>query len=88
MSNTSSELVEISKLNGDFAKNYGKLIGGYLYLRSINAARGPRNCWIPFLFVVAWIGYGGLTKNGFALLGVERALELVRRSFQIVLSRG
>jgi hypothetical protein len=27
MSNPSSKLVEISKLNGDFKKNYGKLIG-------------------------------------------------------------
>jgi hypothetical protein len=35
-----SELVEISKLNGDFKKNYGKLIGAYLYLRSVSAARG------------------------------------------------
>jgi hypothetical protein len=30
MSYSSSELVEISKLNGDFRRNYGKLIGGYL----------------------------------------------------------
>jgi hypothetical protein len=35
MSAKLSELVEISKLNGDFKKNYGRLIGGYLYLRSI-----------------------------------------------------
>ena len=34
MSYRSSELVEISKLNGDFRKNYGKLLGAYLYLRS------------------------------------------------------
>ena len=40
MSNPCSELVEISKLNGDFKKNYGKLIGAYLYLHSISAARG------------------------------------------------
>lgn len=35
-----SELVEISKLNGDFKRNYGRLIGAYLYLRSVSAARG------------------------------------------------
>ena len=29
MSDRFSELVEISKLNGDFKKNYGKLIGAY-----------------------------------------------------------
>jgi hypothetical protein len=40
MSAPSSELVEISKLNGDFKKNYGTLIGAYLYLRSISAVRG------------------------------------------------
>jgi hypothetical protein len=39
-----SELVEISRLNGDFKRNYGRLIGAYLYLRSIRAARGR-----PFL---------------------------------------
>ena len=40
MSDQSSELVAISKLNGDFKRNYGKLIGAFLYLRSISAARG------------------------------------------------
>jgi hypothetical protein len=28
---TSSELVEISKLNGSFRRNYGTFIGAYLY---------------------------------------------------------
>jgi hypothetical protein len=40
MSDRSSDLVEISKLNGDFKRNYGKLVGAFLYLRSISAARG------------------------------------------------
>jgi len=40
MSDPSSELVEISKLNGDLKRNYGRLIGAYLYLRSVSAARG------------------------------------------------
>ena len=39
-----SDLVEIAKRNGDFRKNYGLLIGAFLYLRSINAAR-PRLFW-------------------------------------------
>ena len=30
MSEQSSELVKISKLNGDFRKNYGRLIGAFL----------------------------------------------------------
>ena len=55
-----SELVEISKLNGDFKKNYGKLIGAYLYLRSVSAARGRPYFWSGFLFLVfsttlAWL---------------------------------
>jgi hypothetical protein len=45
MSDRSSELVEISKLNGDFRRNYGKLIGAFLYLRSISAARARPLFW-------------------------------------------
>jgi hypothetical protein len=30
---THSDLVEIAKRNGDFKKNYGILIGAFLYLR-------------------------------------------------------
>src|ERR1700730_2186663 len=41
---THSDLVEIAKRNGDFRKNYGVLVGAFLYLRSINAAR-PRLFW-------------------------------------------
>ena len=41
---THSDLVEIAKRNGDFRKNYGLLVGAFLYLRSINAAR-PRLFW-------------------------------------------
>jgi hypothetical protein len=37
----SSELVELSKLNGEFHKNYGRLLGAYLYIRPISAARPP-----------------------------------------------
>jgi len=47
-----SELVEISKLNGDFKKNYGKLIGAYLYLRSVSASRGHSLFW-PGLISIA-----------------------------------
>jgi hypothetical protein len=36
----SSDLVEIAKRNGDFRRNYGVLLGAFLYLRSLNAARG------------------------------------------------
>jgi hypothetical protein len=40
MSHPSAKLIEVIKLNGDFKRNYGKLIGAYLYLRSISAVRG------------------------------------------------
>jgi hypothetical protein len=36
----SSDLVEIAKRNGDFKRNYGSLLGAFLYLRSLSAARG------------------------------------------------
>ena len=65
MSAQFSELVEISKLNGDFKKNYGILVGAYLYLRSISAARGRSFLWtglisIAWSAVLAWLGKYGL----------------------------
>ncbi len=61
MSAQLSELVEISKLNRDFKKNYGNLIGAYLYLRSISAARGRSFFWIGLISMawsaaLAWLG--------------------------------
>lgn len=41
----SSELSKIAKLNGDFRRNYGALLGAFLYLRSISAARGRSLIW-------------------------------------------
>lgn len=35
-----SDLVEIARRNGDFRRNYGILLGAFLYLRSLSAARG------------------------------------------------
>jgi hypothetical protein len=62
--NTSSDLVEISKLNGSFRRNYGKFIGAYLYLRSIGAARSRPFLWSVFWFLVSvavtWIERNGL----------------------------
>lgn len=42
---TSSDLSKIAKLNGDFRRNYGMLLGAFLYLRSISAARGRSWFW-------------------------------------------
>ena len=61
----SSELSNIAKLNGDFRKNYGTLIGAFLYLRSISAA-GSRSWVWGGLFsltcsgVLAWLSRHGL----------------------------
>lgn len=52
MSYRFSELVEISKLNGDFRKNYGRLIGAFLYLRSISAARNRSFFWTGLLLAI------------------------------------
>jgi len=63
MSVPSSELVEISKLNGDFKRNYGKLIGAYLYLRSISATRGRSFLWTSLLLAIGSAGVGWLQKH-------------------------
>ena len=64
MLDQSSELVEISKLNGDFRKNYGKLIGAFLYLRSASAARGRSVLWGGFLFAIVSAGVTWVKQHG------------------------
>ncbi len=64
---TSSELIEISKLNGDFRKNYGKFIGAYLYLRSISAARGRSLFWACLISIACSVALAWLAKHGLAL---------------------
>ena len=67
MPHSSSQLVELAKLNGNFKKNYGKLIGAYLYLRSVSAARGRSFLWGGLLFAIASAGLTWLEKHGFHL---------------------
>jgi hypothetical protein len=64
MSDQFSELVEISKLNGDFRKNYGKLIGAYLYLRSVSAARGGSWFWAGVVSIACSAVLAWLAKHG------------------------
>jgi len=57
---TSTELSKIAKLNGDFRRNYGTLLGAFLYLRSINAARGRSWVWGGLLVagaaaIISWL---------------------------------
>ena len=68
MSGHSSEFVEISKLNGDFRKNYGKLIGAYLYLRSISAARGRSLFWTGLISIACSTALAWLARRGLAWL--------------------
>jgi hypothetical protein len=65
---TSTELVEISKLNGNFKKNYGRFLGAYLYLRSIRATRGGSLFWPGFLSISLSAVLGWVMKHGLALL--------------------
>lgn len=55
-----SELVAIARLNRDFQKNYGRLIGAVLYLRSVSAVSGRFPFWGGLLVailsaVTAWL---------------------------------
>ena len=65
-----SELVEISKLNGDFKRNYGRLLGAFLYLRSINAARGRSLVWNGFLLALASAALAWAQKHGWLWLAL------------------
>jgi hypothetical protein len=63
---TPSDIIEISRMNGDFKKNYGALLGAFLYLRSLSAARGRSMFWVgiassSWSVIAAW-----LTKCGVA----------------------
>jgi hypothetical protein len=68
---TCSSLVEISKLNGDFKKNYGRLIGAYLYLRSISAARGRSFFWTGLILTVCSAVLTWLERHGVSWLHGE-----------------
>ena len=63
----SSEVLKIAKLNGEFRRNYGALLGAFLYLRSISAASGRSwLCGGLFSFacscVLGWLGRHGLVS--------------------------
>lgn len=61
------ELSKIAKLNGDFRKNYGILLGAFLYLRSISAARGRSWFWAGVTSLISSAALGWLSRHGPAL---------------------
>ncbi len=63
---SSSELSKLAKLNGDFRGNYGMLLGAFLYLRSISAARSRSWFWTGLVSVacsaaLTWFGKHGVS---------------------------
>ena len=68
MSDRSSELVEISKLNGDFKNNYGKRVGAFLYLRSISAVRGRSLFWTGLILAVCSAALAWMEKHSLSWL--------------------
>jgi len=67
MSDQCSELVEISKLNGDFRRNYGKVLGAILYLRSVSAARGRSWFWAGLVSFACSVALAWLVRHGWTM---------------------
>jgi hypothetical protein len=63
-----SEISKIAKLNGEFRKNYGMLLGAYLYLHSINAARGRPWFWAGLASLACSALLAWLTRHGWTVL--------------------
>jgi hypothetical protein len=59
-----SDLVEIARRNGDFKRNYGTIIGAFLYLRSLSAARGRSFYWIGLVVALLSAGLAFVTRLG------------------------
>ncbi|QDF38262.1 hypothetical protein FJN17_12165 [Bradyrhizobium symbiodeficiens] len=59
-----SDLSKIAELNGDFKRNYGALLGAFLYLRSISAARGRSWLWSGVASIVVSLLFGWIAKYG------------------------
>jgi hypothetical protein len=62
-----SELSKIAKLNGDFRKNYGTLLGAFLYLRSISAVRARPWLWAGLASFVCSLVLSWLARHGWSL---------------------
>lgn len=58
-----SDLSKIAKLNGDFKRNYGPLLGAFLYLRSISAARGRSWFWAGLASLLGSAALGWVSQH-------------------------
>lgn len=65
----SSELSNIARLNGDFRRNYGTLLGAFLYLRSISAAGGRSWLWAGLVSVIGSVVLNWVGKHIFSWSG-------------------
>lgn len=63
-SRPTSDLVHISRLNGDFRRNYGSLLGAYLYLRSIGAVRQRPFRWIGIFSLIGSVVAAVIARHG------------------------
>ena len=59
-----SEISKIAKLNGDFQRNYGVLLGAFLYLCSISAVRRRSWFWAAMVSLLGSIAVGWLNRRG------------------------
>jgi hypothetical protein len=66
----SCELAKIAKLNGGFRKNYGTLLGAFLYLHSINARRDRSLLWTGLISVVCSVASASLESYGLNWFGL------------------
>lgn len=57
-----SDLVEIARRNGDFKRNYGTLLGAFLYLRSLSAASGRPVGWTGLILGLIAAAFSLATK--------------------------
>jgi hypothetical protein len=64
-----SEIVELAKRNGSFRHNYGTIIGAFLYLRSVSAARGQSVFWNGLIFTAISGALAWLEKHGWPYFG-------------------
>ena len=75
MAEQNSELIELSRLHGDFKRNYGKLVGAYRYLRylrSVSAVRGRSYFWNGFFVTALTAGLAWLERYGVPWLRAQR----------------